>query len=217
MSLFPASYSKLSTYETCPDKAKYRYILNIQEEKGPAAQRGTDLHASAENYLLGNKTSVRKELTSIIPALRETKKNKPVIEHKIALTRGLEKVVDWKSDKAWFRLVLDAAYAVEQTLHIQEWKSGKMYDDHVDQRQLYAIGGLAQWPLVEGAVVTTHYIDLKNTVDVRVDRQRATLLTWHFNERLEAMERDQRFGPRPGIYCRWCPYSRYKGGPCRVG
>lgn len=216
-SLFPASYSKLSTYETCPDKAKYKYVFNIREEKGPAAERGSALHASAEAYLLGTKTTIRKELVPIVQVLKLTKKMAPLVEHKLAFTRGLEKTVDWKSDQAWFRMVLDAAYLDGSTAYVQEWKSGKMYDDHLAQRQLYGIGAFHVWPKVETVIAKTHYLDLGQTASVALTRKNATLLTWHFNERLEQMERDKRFGPRPGIYCRWCPFSRYKGGPCRAG
>ena len=216
--IFPASYSKLSTYEKCPDQAKYKYVLKMREPKGPAAERGSALHSSAEAYLLGEKTTIRKELIPIVKVLKETKKAKPDIERKIALTRGLSKVVDWYSELAWFRMVLDAVYPIERTVQVLEWKSGKVYDDHEDQRQLYAIGALVLHPKASEAVATTHYIDQRGlTTNTRMDRKRANLMAWHFNERLETMERDTRFGPRPGFYCRWCPFSRYKGGPCKAG
>jgi CRISPR/Cas system-associated exonuclease Cas4 (RecB family) len=215
--LFPASYSKLSLYETCPDQLRYRYILGLPSPPGAAAQRGTKLHSSAEGYLLREKTTINKALRPIVKALRETRDNNPLVEHKLAFTRGLEKVVAWESPDAWFRMVLDAAYRLKGTGYVQEWKSGKVYDDHKSQREIYAIGAFHVWPSIRKAVATTHYIDQDQAVPLYMDRERATLLTWHLNHRLEVMEQDKRFGPRPGFYCRWCPYSRSKGGPCKVG
>lgn len=218
MSLFPASYSKLSTYEKCPDQAKYKYILRLPEPPRPASERGTKLHKSVEDYLLGKKTTINRELLPIVKVLKAVKKHNPAAEKHISLNRGLEKVVPYKSKEEWFRMGLDSVYAVEQTIHIPEWKSGKIYDDHLDQRQIYVIGALALYPLAKEAIATTHYIDQQGlAVPTRMDRQRAILMAWHFTERLEVMEKDKRFGPRPGFYCRWCPFSKFKGGPCHAG
>ena len=216
--IFPASYSKLSTYETCPDKLKYRYVLGLQESKGPAAERGSALHASAEGFVKGEKTTIRAELKPIVSALKNAKKMGSMAERPIALARGLEKAVDWKSPEAYIRMYLDSHYENKGAIYIDEWKSGKVYDDHVDQRKIYILGALAAYPKAREAVAITHYIDQKGRPEeTRATRQHAKLIAWHFNERLEVMERDTTYGPRPGFYCRWCPYSRWKGGPCRAG
>lgn len=217
MSLFPASYSKLSTYETCARKAFFRYIEQLGDPKSPQMERGSKLHASAEAFLLGEKKTVHKDLVSIANTLRKVKSKNPIIEHKIALEAGLETVVPWDSPKAWFRMVLDSAYKEGDQGYVQEWKSGKIYDDHADQRHTYGSGLLLLWPELVKVEVTTYYIDQGKTRSVHIDPPRATVLRWHLKERLEVMESDKDFAPRPGYYCGWCSFSRLKGGPCKVG
>jgi hypothetical protein len=99
---------------------------------------------------------------------------------------------------------------------VQEWKSGKIYDDHEDQRNLYGVGAIGMWDVPE-AVVTTYYIDQRKQMTLRLTRPQAKLVGWRFAERVEAMGRDRHLNPRPGYYCRWCNFSRFKNGPCKVG
>ena len=42
------SHSRLSTYESCPKKAYYRYVEKLTEEQHPAAERGVRIHDLAE-------------------------------------------------------------------------------------------------------------------------------------------------------------------------
>lgn len=217
MALFPASYSKLSTYETCARKAYYRYIEKLEDKKSKQMERGTTLHSSAEGYLLGEKNTIHRELQSIGKVLKYVRSRSPMVETKMALSRGLEEIVPWESSLAWFRLVIDCLYLEKTACHIQEWKSGKQYDDHADQRNIYGMASLIKWPDLQEAHVVTHYIDLNKKVPVQIDRTRAMLLQWHLTERLEVMEKDKVFAPRPGYYCGWCSFSKLKGGPCKVG
>lgn len=217
MSPFPLSYSRLSLYEKCPAQYKFRYIENIPTEKGKAAQRGTDLHASIEGFLEGHKTTIHKEVVSIKQTLVHVKKNNPFVEHKIAFNEDFKAVVPWKDPAAWFRMVLDSAYLYGDEAHVQEWKSGKVYDDHADQRKLYAVGALGEWGAMQEAIVVTHYIDQGKKVTLRVERGRRTILAGQYTQRINVLAREKHWAPRPGKYCYWCSYSRYKGGPCKVG
>ena len=216
-SLFPASYSKLSTYETCPSKVKFRYIEKVPSAKGAAATRGSMLHASIEGYLLKEKETLHSEVDSIKEVIKMVRKKDPIIEHKLALKEDLLTPVEWGSPDAFFRQVIDCAYREEKEGFVQEWKSGKVYDDHASQRKIYAMGTLIIWPDIEQSTATTYYIDQKHNEPLLVTRPELTLGAWQLQQRLEVMANDKYFAPRPGRYCNWCDYSRKKGGPCRVG
>jgi CRISPR/Cas system-associated exonuclease Cas4 (RecB family) len=215
--LFPASYSRLSCYEKCPQQARFRYIDKIpQGPKGPAATRGTELHTSAENFLRGDSQIIHKDIAILRNTLVVVKQSQPFIEHKIAFSQNFAKRVAWDAPDVWFKMVLDSAYLENSTVHVQEWKSGKVYDHHVDQRALYAVGAHGEWP-VTMAHVSTYYIDRGTKKTLWVDSQKRKMLVGRFNQRLELMGNEKIFAPRPGQYCRWCDYSRFKGGPCKVG
>lgn len=217
MKMFPASYSRLSTYERCAAAAGYKYVMKVPYKKSEKAARGTEIHGSIEAVLLGQSADLHPAARTISAVISEVKEKAPLVEFKLAFSRHFEAVVDWRSSDAWFRMVLDAGYLDGKVAYIPEWKSGKVWDDHKDQRRLYAIGALAQWPEAETAMVTTYYLDQGKKVSVLVDRPQGTMLVGQFNERLEKMENERHFAPRPGNYCRWCDFSRYRGGPCRVG
>lgn len=100
-------------------------------------------------------------------------------------------------------------------VRIGEWKSGKPKDTHVDQRKMYAIGGLKAW-LADRVEVTTYY--LEDTAPPQ--RFTATAGAWDkltglWSERRDLMIRDQMCAPRPGHYCQWCDYRAGNGGPCK--
>ena len=44
----PWSYSRLTTWEQCPLKAKLKYIDGLKEPGSPAMDRGTAIHKDAE-------------------------------------------------------------------------------------------------------------------------------------------------------------------------
>ena len=54
------SHSRLSTYESCPKKAFYRYVRKHPEETHPAAERGIKIHNLAEQYIKGELPEVPK-------------------------------------------------------------------------------------------------------------------------------------------------------------
>jgi CRISPR/Cas system-associated exonuclease Cas4 (RecB family) len=208
------SYSQLGTYETCALKYKFRYKDGLRTPKGPAAQRGTDLHSSIEGYLKGEKSTVRKEAATLKKVLAHVKGQNPFIEHRVGLDETLMKYMPW--DEAYFRLVLDSAYIYGNEVHVQEWKSGKVYDDHADQRRLYAVGALAAFNAMQYAHVVTYYLDQNLKKTIVVDLAQRQPLAEQYVRRLQVLENDKHFAPRPGLHCRWCDYSRYKGGPCPV-
>jgi hypothetical protein len=216
-SLFPASYSKLSTYETCAAKLKFRYIEKVPSTKGAAATRGSLLHSSIEGFLLKEKTTLHREALSIKDTVVRVSKLNPLVESKLALKQDLTSIVDWKSPEAYFRLVIDCAYVMPERAYVQEWKSGKVYDDHASQRKIYGLGALLIWPNVPEVEVTTYYIDQKHNEPLLLKRPEVTMLVWQLQQRLEKMAEDRYFAPRPGRYCFWCDYSKRKGGPCKVG
>ena len=49
--LMPLSYSRLSTFETCPRKFEYLYVLkSVKDEGSTATDYGTRVHEALENY-----------------------------------------------------------------------------------------------------------------------------------------------------------------------
>lgn len=213
-SLLPWSISKLGMYERCPASAKFRHIERLPSPRGEAAQRGTDIHGSIENFLVGKQKFVHPAVTSYLDVFLKVKRSDPDVEKKLAVNREW-KPMSW--DKCWGRGVIDAITDEKRTLIGWEWKSGKVWEDHQDQRRMYAIMLEAHWPDFDLYEVRTIYLDQRKRVKFKGTHENMKKHRQDFETRIQIMELDKDYSPRPGFYCRWCSYSRFNGGPCRAG
>ena len=234
---FRWSFSQWETYHQCPAKWKFRYRMRLPGlPAGPAAARGTECHKRVDNYVMGLDDRVEVLMQGrdthhdgYVPATISPK-YLPVInafKHHENGDVGAEKKlgldVDWKphpptSPCASVIGVLDAyRFTNDGILHIGEWKTGKPKDTHSEQRSLYALFGLTHW-LPKEVYVTTYY--LENTADpvrLKATPEAEGRLIDKWQGRVDTMRGDSMCAPRPGFYCKWCDYSKAKGGPCEFG
>ncbi len=210
--LLPWSYSRLSKYERCPAQAKYAYTLKRPYVQGEAAVRGSAAHKTMEDFL-NNKTDVLHE--AIVPhahVMHELRKKKPKVELEIAVNRDWS-LAEWKA--CWGRGGVDAGYENKGTVELKEWKTGKMYDDHDEQRRLYFLLTAAYWLQAVKFRIESYYFDLGKKKTLEATREELHPIREDFNTRIHIMETDDEMAPRPGYYCKWCDYSKDKGGPCK--
>jgi hypothetical protein len=211
----PWSLSQYNLYKKCPTAFKFRVVERRPDPAGPAAARGTDIHAQLEGYLqtgiwggnirefTRNKAEVMREL-GYRPELR------------LALDKDW-KVVDWKEPTAWVRAVIDAFVCVEGMIDMGEWKTGQVYDDHVNQRRLYLCMALSAFTSAEAAKIETIYADQDHAQSSELSRKGLAAEQAYWKDAVVPMLTDTFFSPRPGGHCRWCAFSRDKGGPCVAG
>lgn len=216
MSNFSWSYSKLSLYEKCPAQYRYRYVQKLPTPKSEAASRGTEIHESIENFLRGRHLSdkLHESVQKYADLFLGIAARDPVIEEKLALNEAWE-IVPW--EEGWLRLAIDSYYLEKKEAPVQEWKSGKQYDDHVEQRKLYATVLMRKYPEIKRVPVKTIYTDLGKAVKEVYTRDHVDDIMEEFDRRVSFMRYDDEMAPRPGWYCRFCPFTRMKDGPCKVG
>jgi CRISPR/Cas system-associated exonuclease Cas4 (RecB family) len=136
-------------------------------------------------------------------------------EHKVAVNRNWEPV-GFEDPDAFMRSVLDLKYIINpQEIAVYDWKTGKIYDDHVDQKRLYAAMVFAEHPEVRIIRSTHTYLDLGKNVVVSFHKDEAKDLQTMWRQRAEEVEKDLDFMPSPSHRCIWCGYSKKVGGPCR--
>jgi hypothetical protein len=212
--LLPWSISRLGMYERCPASAAYRHIQGIYTPQAPAASRGSDIHGSVERFLLRKQKFVHPAVKEYLPLLTKVRNATPHVEHRLAVDEGWNPT-DWHD--CWGRSVIDANTEEGNTLVIWEWKSGKIYDDHKEQRKAYITFAHAHWPEHDYYEVRTVYFDQRKRHKLKVKPKQIKIYRDQFEERVGLMSVDNMYSPRPGWYCRWCGYSKYLGGPCRAG
>ena len=244
---FRWSFSQWEMYNSCPAAWRFKYQLKLPTTPpGPAASRGLDMHSRVENYIMGKDEDKEVLLNGTPGALFGDKTPAKISPKYIEVfdtyknhpngDRWAEK--RFAFDSGWYLCgptsqhracvgVLDAVRSGgdralkvnpdEGVVRIGEWKSGKPKDTHRDQRMLYAMAGLKLWN-AERVEVTTYYLeDTGNPQRLVVTAQSWSTLTALWDARVREMKNNTICAPKPSYACRWCDFSKDKGGPCKFG
>jgi hypothetical protein len=209
------SYSSLSTYESCPAKWYYGYIVGLTGEPSPAMARGSRLHADCESYVKGDLMVVPYELKKVALRLEDFKQRKAKAEEVWLLDK------DWKTSdqEPWIKAIIDVHYVESNVLHVIDHKSGREYPEHREQLELYSLIGLCRYPEVKRAEYSALYLDTGHVSNegaiLRGDIMNSRIKHWH--DRAIRIFEDKDYRPKPGGACKWCDYSAKKGGPCEAG
>lgn len=223
------SYSRWAQYTECPFKAKLKFIDKLKEPPAPAMDRGNMIHKLAEGFTKGlasvtvnfegkdQTCSTKKlpsELSKFAEQFAELKKSKPFVEETWAFTRNWAKTVwnDWQG--CWVRIKTDAACVDGDTLYVIDHKTGKKREGYHDQLSLYALGGMLTFPNVKRVNTQLWFLDQGEDEVAEFDASQLGELKKSWEKKVTPMLNDTRFAPKPGNGCRYCPFSKSKGGPC---
>jgi RecB family exonuclease len=192
----------------------------MAERKLTGKAQAQELKAVSEAY---------KELTKdarVVAKLADLRKHKASPEGEIAFDRAYNRV-DWRDwSRAWLRVKCDAIKAAlkpKPVVEIIDWKTGKQYDDHRQQRSLYGMAGLQLVKLghlnggnLATQVIAQHiYTDTGLTATEEYDMNDLAPLKKEWEARTAGMLKDTKFRAAPGpLACRFCKFGKSKGGPC---
>ena len=210
------SYTRLSMYERCPASTGFRYRDKLYGPSSPAASRGKKIHQSIENFLTEKAITVHKEVRQWMKTFKRILKKDPFVEEKLAVDNKWRDST-WDGGKARIIGVVDAGHLYGNKIRLHEWKTGKKYDNHADQRDMYACLAMARWPASQEVRVKSYYLDLNETEYKDYTEEDLVPIRKEFKTRIRFMANDDILAARPGWYCKWCPYSRFVKGPCRSG
>lgn len=217
------SYSRWSTYEECPFKAKLKFIEKRQEPPSDAMARGERIHKAIERYLVDG-GRVPTEAKPMAGELRVLKALRPVVEGERAFSWDW-KPVDWFSKEAWCRVKADAfvlpvADDPIPTVRTIDHKTGKLKDagEYDAQLEIYGLAGLLSYSMAAQATGELWFIDHGKIVqrpEGVFPRKDEKSLKKLWEGRVKKMLSDTRFEPRPGNYCRYCHFRKANNGPCK--
>lgn len=212
----PWSFSRYSSYEECPRKYQYTYVDHLPSLRpdSPAASRGTEIHSLAEQYLLGTIPMYPPELQKVAAHAMLLKAKKATPEQKLAVREDWSPCAFEDAD-AYLRAIIDVIYTDAGVVHVQDWKTGQVYDKHTSQLETYVAIAAAHHPeateyraraiYIDQGVVSTPRVTLPNKLKpIRI----------MIDGRLKNAEADTIFPMKPGQACRWCNYAKKHGGPC---
>ncbi len=207
------SYSRYSVYKSCPFKAKCQYIDKIPTPSSPQMDRGNEIHKSLEDYVLGKSKKLHPDVVFMKKRLNEYKSLDAIPEEQVAYNR-LWSNVDWFDKQTWLRVKVDLTYWDGNIRKTIDYKTGKEYDSHRDQSDLYALSEFERTK-AKDVDVEFIYLDIPKLVRYEYSRKEYPLLKKIWDARGEVITKDKVFKPKPGRHCSWCPFSNAKDGPCK--
>jgi len=219
------SYSSLKTYEICPYKTYIAKVKKIQEDYGPAANRGTKIHQEAEHYVQSASKKLPislKKFESKFEFLQDMYALEKVeLEGEWGFTIDWE-VCDWMAKNVWARIKLDAIVHESATSsRVIDYKTGKKFGNeiaHGQQALTYAIGSFFRYSELEHVQTELWYLDQGDTTLQAYTRDEAMAFMPNINDRALTMTAATNFPPNPSITaCKWCSYKNGEHPLCEWG
>lgn len=225
------SYSVYHSYLECPFRVCLDKIQRIKMIEPPNENfiKGDRVHKSAELQIggKGRLPKLEPELKTVKDLLIDLRRRKAQVELEWAFDRQWNPV-RWYADNAWLRIKTDVCADSEDPpdVTIIDWKTGRCYPEHAQQRSLYALGGLRFVQLGELAggskdvqLTAQHiYVDtgLKATEKYAMCSLEPLKREWM--ARIKKMMSDTQFQATPSSRaCKYCKFRKSNGGPCPEG
>lgn len=220
------SYSRLSTWETCPLQAKLKFIDRLKEPDSPAMQRGHKMHEDISKYLQGKAEGLPREafqhprIESMFGELAQFGKDL-IVEQQWGFNANWQPT-GWFGADTWFRSILDVGVIYDDmTGCALDWKTGRRYGSNMDQMKSQAVAMFEKYKPLKEVEVRLAYIDTAAGDDpfeiADIKRHETASIKADFEKRVGRMMNDQIFAPRPNDKCRFCAFGKDKGGQCAFG
>jgi RecB family exonuclease len=220
------SFSRWNLWRGCPARYEFNVIKRLPDPQNDAMRRGIDVGERTAAYLTKASNKIPKEID---PSLHEAYKflrsqRSLFVEQEWGFRQNWEPVDyrDW--DNCWLRIKVDVGYldAKENVLHITDNKTGQWKADRAaeyqEQLSLYAAAAICKFPRVDHVTTMLAYTDsgLVYPPGGKVyTAAEARELQKEWSARGKKLLDAKSFKATPGNHCRWCPYSKSKGGPCK--
>ena len=226
LGLIPAwSHSTLKTFETCAYRSYIAKVRRIQEDFGPAAKRGSEIHEKAEHYVEGTLSELPPELKKFESKFKELREL--YVDAKVELEGEWGFTVDWEpcgwlEPVTWARIKLDAiVHETDTSARVIDYKTGKKFGNeisHAQQALTYAIGSFFRYTDLQHVQTELWYLDQNETTIQAYTRDEAMLFMPKLHQRAVAMTTATSFPPNPSNYnCKWCSYKEGEYPHCQHG
>jgi hypothetical protein len=209
------SYSRLSTYEQCPNKFKLQYVDKTYKDDSdnPAFVRGSKIHKQCENYInfckkKGTKPSMSVEAENAVPLINGIIGNFKEVhaEQKLSLNTKFGKC-DWFSKATMYRAILDMVAIGDDKAVIIDFKTGKVreYDDKpTGQLHLASCFIFANYPNIQEVSTAYAFLDHKITLPKVFTRDEFDSMKETFRGMFDKVNMEKEWTPKVNSYCHWC-------------
>jgi CRISPR/Cas system-associated exonuclease Cas4 (RecB family) len=217
----PYSYSKLSTHKQCNRKFKYAYI-----DKAPKSKisdmtpllKGGAVHNILEHYpnLSTHKLAPKYQYIAdnfIASNLGQKYLSKDSVrEFDFGLTKDL-KPTTYKDKDALFKGSIDYITRIDDTLHLNDWKTGKLKEEKwqdFDQLLFYAIYFFIRYTNINKIVISYVYVEHNNHENtITLDRIYLKRYVTELFGLIKDAENDTVYKRNITPLCGWCAFEEH--------
>lgn len=217
----PLSFSRLSTFESCPAKFDYLYVTkSVKDKDNEFTIYGTRVHEVLESYGRSrtNATLTAQAQLALDHPTPDISKHFPLVdravaaggdiyfEHQMAITRE-RKPCDWFSPDVWIRGIADVLIVNGVRAWCLDWKTGKPKDNPT-QLQLFAALIYAHFPQVDQVKTSFIWLNHDSTTDATYGRHMEPHLWLALEPRFARVQEAVDLGvykTKPSPLCKWCP------------
>ena len=218
MKYTPYSFSKISTYKTCPRKFKYCYIDKVKKNKidMTALLKGGAVHSILENYPEKSTHKLAPKYQHIVDEFIQTDLGKKYLneesirEFGFGLTEDLTPTI-YSDKSAIFRGWVDYICTIDDLLYICDWKSGKAKDpkwQEYDQLMFYAIYFFQRYEKIDRIKISYVYVEHKDCEnDILLERKYLDNYKKDLLDSISKIEMDEVFDKKPSLLCEYCEFK----------
>ncbi len=211
----PWGWSKLDVFRTCKAKFSYQFIDKRPEPGNAAMERGSKMHEDIEAFLQGWITELPPNLEDWKARLMTLKGQNFTAEQAVGISKDWLVLPNWFDDRTWLRAKMDAKVLHDKVLDVIDFKSGKYRIPSEDQVELYAIVGQAMHPEVDAVNAEFWFIDQDDFYSKTYTKDQLLALRKKYENEAAKIYNTEVWSESPSRDCKWCTYSKSKGGPCR--
>lgn len=208
-------FSKLDCFRECPAKFAFQFIQKLPQPGSSAMERGSKIHEGIEAYMNGWQSEPPPEASSWKEAFDALKLEDFKAEQAWGFDKNWNKLPDWFGKDCWLRAKSDGHYLKDGKLTVIDWKTGKYKIPSTEQVEMYAVCGGAVYPEATETTVEMWFIDQDQTYSKTYTREQLLVLRKVYEGYFAPIFQEEQWNPTPGQGCRWCPYSKTKGGKCK--
>lgn len=208
-------FSKLDVFRSCKAKFKYQFMEKLPQGSSPAMERGSKMHEVIESYLNGWITTLAPEVENWKEQLDELKTKNFRTEQALGFDNKWEQLENWFQPTVWLRVKMDAYYITDDKITVIDFKSGKFRKPSTEQVELYALAGFAMHPQMKESIAEMWYLDTGDVFRKVYTADQVPALQLKYEAYVKPMYSETQWAPAPSMECRWCPYSKTKGGKCK--